>query len=93
MEINDLEGKTLAVILWCEDENGEDEVYVRTSQIRQNNGELMFEVPDNIFDFDSNNHFLPISDYLERINVVEDELKVTLKNADYSLSLIVGNIE
>lgn len=93
MKGNKFQGKTLAVILWGTDKNGEDEVFVYNTEFRKKEEEYTFEIPSNIYESDSNKITLLLNnDFLERLKPIAANMKETLSNADYSLSLSVGNL-
>ncbi len=79
--------KSLALVLWAEDEAGEDDVTVFSG--------TLIKVEDNYYlERESNNKNPEIKEeWLQRINKVPEELKETLMGCEYQLSLSVGSSE
>jgi hypothetical protein len=78
--------KKLALLLWAETENGEDDVALFT-------GILVFENNSYIFKRSEPPHPIIDNDWLGRIQPVANDQLETLNNAEFVLSLSVGNIK
>ena len=79
--------KSLALVLWAKDENGEDDVAVFSGTLINVDGVYYLER-------ESNNKNTEIKEeWLQRINSVPEELKETLMGCEYQLSLSVGSSE
>ena len=76
----------LALLLWGEDENGEEDVAVFSGVLISQDGSYFLKGDDG------NNPEIR-EEWLERIQPVNSELKEMLLDCDYQLSLSVGNIE
>ena len=78
--------KTLALILWGQDKNGEDEVVVFSG---------VFTEKDGTFYLERENQESPViqEDWLPRIKEVPEDLKDVLMGCEYQLSLSVGDID
>ena len=86
MDIQNVIDKKIALILWAKDENKEDDVCVYSGIFKQGSKGYFI---DRL-----NAGNLEIrEEWLSRIRLVEDELKDTLMNCDYSLSLSVGSTD
>jgi hypothetical protein len=93
MNTSELEGKSLAVVLWTKDGNGEDEVFVVKTIFQREENNLIFEIPSNLYEKNAKKLKLVLDDeWIKRLNRVPDDLKETLKNADFSLSLLIGDL-
>jgi len=78
--------KKLALVLWAEDENGEDDVTVFSGTLIRIEGLYFLEREDG------NNPEI-LQEWLGRIKPVTVELKETLLDCDFQLSLSVGQVE
>ncbi len=88
MNITDLSGKTLALLLWKKGEGGlsQDEVSMYFGTLQLKEGRLSL-------DRGTNGPELNISDeWVERIKIVPDGLKEELGNAEYQLPLTVSDL-
>ena len=81
----DLDGKSLAIILWSEKDE-EDEASTHTRILRRIGGTYEF------YRGEDNPKFMLEPEWIERIKEVPENLRQTLMDADYCLSLTVGPI-
>src|ERR1700757_3507555 len=82
----DIIGKRLALILWGEDRNGEDEVWVHTGTVRASGSGFVLDRGED----KPQVKLLP--EWLPRIKPVCDELRTTLLEAEICLSLTVAPV-
>ena len=78
--------KKLALVLWSEDENGEEDVAVFSGILVSRDGVYFLERCDS-----KNPEIL--AEWLERIRPVSEDLKETLLGCDYQLALSVGKVK
>lgn len=78
--------RKLALVLWSEDENGEDDVAVFSGILINKDGAYYLERNDG-----KSPEIL--QEWLERIRPVGEELKETLLGCDFQLALSVGQVE
>ena len=78
--------KTLALVLWSKDENGEDEVAVFSGILIKKNETFFLERED-----DKNPEIL--EEWLSRITKIPEDLKEMLMNCEYQLALSVGDVD
>lgn len=76
----------LALLLWGEDENGEDDVAIFAGVLISKDGEYFLQRDDG-------NKPEIREEWLDRIKPVSSDLKETLLQCDFQLSLSVGSIE
>ena len=87
IDISELENRVLALIATGTNSRGEKETAVFTGTMRRVGGSL-------VFDRGSNGKAFGIpSDWYERIKAVKPKVKAILLEADYCITLTVGNIE
>jgi len=84
--VPDALNRTLALVLWAKDENGDDDVAVFPGTLVKENG-LYFLRRD-----DGKNPEIR-DEWMSRIKEVPKDLKETLSNCDFQLSLTVGCAE
>jgi hypothetical protein len=85
MDYRNALNKRLALVLWAEDEDGEDDVVVFSGVLIQTGENYYFQHEGDGL----NPEIRP--EWLSRIKRVPEELKETLMSCDYQLSLSVGN--
>jgi hypothetical protein len=78
--------KTLALVLWAKDENGDDDVAVFPGTLIQEKDLYFLQRGDEARPEIR-------AEWLSRIKKVPDDLKETLSNCEFQLSLTVGNTE
>lgn len=78
--------QTLALVLWSQDQDGNDDVAVFTGRLIKEGGLYYFQRKDG------ENPEIKL-EWLSRIKKVPEELKTTLSDCDYQLSLLVGDID
>ncbi|HDY7993163.1 TPA: hypothetical protein ACGVB5_004862 [Vibrio vulnificus] len=81
----DLSGKTLALLLWSKDEDGEDDVAVFKGSITREGASFFYQN-------ESGSKLELTDDWLGRIVPVASDVKDVLLNCDYQLSLTVGQL-
>ena len=86
MEPEDAINKQLALVLWAKDKDGEDDVVVFPGTLIHKNGNYYFKREQDGKAPKLHNEWIP------RIKEVPEELKETLCNCDYQLSLTVEDI-
>ena len=83
--IKNIDGKKLALVLFGQDEEGNDDVAVFTGTARLNESVVTFERPD----------IEPLElkdDWIDRIKPVSSDMKETLLDADYMVPLSIGKL-
>ena len=78
--------KTLALVLWSKDENGEDEVAVFSGVLIKKNEIFFLERED-----EKNPEIL--EEWLSRITKIPEDLKEILWDCEYQLLLSVGDVD
>ncbi|MBP1680661.1 MAG: hypothetical protein H6Q35_1000 [Proteobacteria bacterium] len=78
--------KTLALILWSKDENGEDEVAVFSGVLIKKNETFFLEREDK-------KNPMILEEWLPRIDKIPEDLKEMLMGCEYQLTLSVGDID
>jgi hypothetical protein len=82
----DILGKSLALITWGKDRNGEDEVWVHAGTVQASGSGLVLDRGKDA------PQVKLLSQWLPRIEPVSDELRTTLLGAELCLSLTIGPI-
>jgi hypothetical protein len=83
---NKVHGKKVALIAWAKDEKGEDDVAVFTGTGRWIGDQLSLDRGVN-----ETAVAIP-NEWLDRLQIVTPDLKKTLLDSDYSISISVGNL-
>lgn len=78
--------KKLALVLWGKDESGEDDVVVFAGILREINGSYFLERNDG-----SDPEIKQA--WLDRIKQIPEDIKSTLLDCEYQLSLAVDNLD
>ncbi|MCB9771364.1 MAG: hypothetical protein H6754_02305 [Candidatus Omnitrophica bacterium] len=84
-KISNLHNKKLAVILWSKDKAGEDDVVVYAGKASVVHNKVTVSLKGNA-------NFKILAEWVERIKNVTKDLKTTLLDADYCISLSVGDL-
>jgi hypothetical protein len=80
----ELRGKILALVLWGEDDDGEESVNVFTGTVRESEGGYVLDRGDGVVAIRP--------EWMSRVKAVPDDLKDILLGAEWELSLTVGNL-
>ncbi|MEJ2437944.1 MAG: hypothetical protein P8Y35_08275 [Sulfurovaceae bacterium] len=78
--------KTLALILWSKNENGEDEVAIFSGVLIKKNETFFLERKDK-------KDPIILEEWLPRINKIPEDLKEMLMGCEYQLALSVGDVD
>jgi hypothetical protein len=84
MNVADLKDKTIALIVWNTEK--EDDVHVYLGKLQVENGEYCFVNMEKGWRVSLDN------EQMNQLQPVSDDLKETLLNADYALSLSMGEL-
>ena len=83
MDLSELDNKSIALVVWGKDDQGEDDVAVFTGIMKVENGELYFHRDNEEVHFE-----MPFDD-LDRIKPVPSDLKDTMLNCEYFVNLTI----
>jgi len=84
MDLVEIEGKRVAMIIWNSEK--EDDVHVYLGELQNRNGEYAF------FNMEKGWQISLDEGQLSRIQLVTDDLKEMLLNADFALSMSISNL-
>jgi hypothetical protein len=82
----DLIGKRLALVTWGKDSKGEDEVFVHAGAVRTTDSGFVLDRGEGLPLVKLQPH------WLDRVKPVQEQVRATLHEADFVISLTVGPV-
>jgi hypothetical protein len=86
INLKTINGKKLVLIGWAKDETGKDDVSAFTGTAKWDGKQLVLDRGNE------NSNFIIPNDWLDRLTIVNDDVKEVLMNADYSISFSIDDL-